>query len=69
MIKNNYELQNHSNDIAVEVLNEKIHRKSITLLKNNNDLIPFKSLDTLSIASLSIEVILIRLSNFVVFKN
>ena len=53
-IKNNYEVINESNDVAVEVLNEKIHRKSITLLKNNNDLIPLKRLDTLSIASLSI---------------
>ena len=60
-IKNNYKPINESNDIAFEVLNEKIHRKSITLLKNNNDLIPLKRLDTLSIASLSIEVILIIL--------
>ena len=53
-IKNNYKPINESNDIAFEVLNEKIHRKSITLLKNNKDLIPLKRLDTLSIASLTI---------------
>ena len=53
-IKNNYKPLNESNDIAFEVLNEKIHRKSITLLKNSKDLIPLKRLDTLSIASLTI---------------
>ena len=53
-IKNNYKPINESNDIAFEVLNEKIHRKSITLLKNNKDLIPLKRLDTLNIASLTI---------------
>ncbi len=53
-IKNNYKLIDESNDVAIEVLNEKIHRKSITLLKNDNDLIPLKRLDTINIASLTI---------------
>ena len=37
-----------------EVLNRKLVKKSLTLLQNNDDLIPVKRLDTLKIASLSI---------------
>ena len=37
-----------------ELLNRQLSEASLTVLKNTNDLIPFKGLDTLRIASLSI---------------
>ncbi len=42
------------NTLSDQLLNRKLHRSAITVIKNNNQLLPLKRLDTLKIASLHI---------------
>ncbi len=42
------------NSPQANILNEKLHQKAVTIVKNKNNLIPFQKLDTLSFASVVI---------------
>ncbi len=50
-----HNLYNDLNTNKAKLINKKLVENAITLIKNSNDLIPLKNLDTLNIASLSIE--------------
>ena len=49
-------LYNDLNNIYAEVINRKLYKSAITLVKNNNNLIPVCKLDTLKLASVSLGV-------------